>query len=642
MINTYTKQDIIHVLKGAAFLGAGGGGSVEYGLKLLDQLEIMGYKTEFDLLSVDEMKENQYAAMVAALGQPTSIDPKKLSEDLSGAYKALKIAANTDGRQLKHLYGGEMGGFNTMVPIFLSILSGDGADNICVVDADANGRAVPELSTCLTNARGIAPAPLAMAGHKEGEAQYRYISWPKDAASAEAMARKLGGGWYDLIGFSTWILSKDEIEKNTGINYISYARRIGAALDNQAMPLFDALHSVMPQLKELFCGTIEAIITDEAGGFDKGRIVISNHARPDDKICIIFQNESLVIGKYENEEVTEVYMTAPDLISMVDTDNRKPLTNDRNADIFEGQNVTVFLSPAHYFWWDNKKAYECFRHVFEANGYKGNFVKYSPLFERNRMKLTPEHGMTLQLAYASEDPLLENHLAGYMRRHLYNDGRAYVANLFTRNFFSGDEPTATEPTVTEQDMVRNGPEILLLSKERYADEEKSNPWAGHYISHFGDEKTTRAAREATARPLFDAFEPAILLSLALAENIGIITWPGALVPTLERRVAGAGLSDRITAIEGLDVGATPAPDEIAQAAERLVKQGVQCVIIGRSYVEGDEVQAYTLAEQVQRILEDRIPVIDVNKVGARWLELNVHMGYFHSRLSYYTPPAKNV
>lgn len=644
MKNTYTRQDIIQVLKGAAFLGAGGGGSYEYGLKLLDQLEAMGYTAEFDLLSVDEMEEGKYAGMVAALGQPTAIDLQKLSADLPAAYKALKIAANTDDHELKYLYSGEMGGFNTMVPIFLSIISGKGEDKVSVVDADSNGRAVPELGTCLTNARGIGPAPLAMAGHKEGEAQYRYISWPKDAAAAEEMARKLGGSWYDLVGFSTWLLSREEIEQHAGVSYISYARRIGAALDNKGMPLFDALHAVIPQIKELFSGRIEKIITDGAGGFDKGKIIISGETQPEDKICIIFQNESLVVGKWENGEVTDVYMTAPDLISMVDADTRKPLTNDVNMDIAENQKVTVYLSPAHYYWWDNKKAYECFRHVFEANGYKGEFVKYNPLYESNRMKASKEHNMLLQLAYASEDTELENNLADYMHQHLYYEEGFYISSLLTTNFYSKEEPAATEPTITEQDMVRNGPEILRLSKMRYADREKRYPWAGHYISHFGDEKTTRAAREATSRPVFDAFEPAVLLSLALAENIGIITWPKALAPTLERRVAGAGLTGRITAVTGIDAAAdtVPSPEVIAKTADMMIAQGVQCIIIGRSFFAKASPETYRLAERVQEILRNKIPVVDANKVGARWLELNAHMGYFHSRLSYYTPPAKNV
>ena len=92
----YNKQDIIHVLKGSAFLGAGGGGSYEYGMKLLTQLENMGYTPEFDLYDVDEMEAGAYACMVAALGKPTAIDPTELSSDLPAAYKTLQIAAKTE------------------------------------------------------------------------------------------------------------------------------------------------------------------------------------------------------------------------------------------------------------------------------------------------------------------------------------------------------------------------------------------------------------------------------------------------------------------------------------------------------------------------------------------------------------------
>ena len=104
----YNKQDIIHVLKGSAFLGAGGGGSYEYGMKLLTQLENMGYTPEFDLYDVDEMEAGAYACMVAALGKPTAIDPTELSSDLPAAYKTLQIAAKTDGHELGYLYSAEM------------------------------------------------------------------------------------------------------------------------------------------------------------------------------------------------------------------------------------------------------------------------------------------------------------------------------------------------------------------------------------------------------------------------------------------------------------------------------------------------------------------------------------------------------
>ena len=91
----YNKQDIIHVLKGSAFLGAGGGGSYEYGMKLLTQLENMGYTPEFDLYDVDEMEAGAYACMVAALGKPTAIDPTELSSDLPAAYRLLPKPTGT-------------------------------------------------------------------------------------------------------------------------------------------------------------------------------------------------------------------------------------------------------------------------------------------------------------------------------------------------------------------------------------------------------------------------------------------------------------------------------------------------------------------------------------------------------------------
>lgn len=640
----YNKQDIIHVLKGSAFLGAGGGGSYEYGMKLLTQLENMGYTPEFDLYDVDEMEAGAYACMVAALGKPTAIDPTELSSDLPAAYKTLQIAAKTDGHELGYLYSAEMGGFNTMVPIFLSIIAANHGEKIGVVDVDANGRAVPALNTCLTNARGFAPAPLAMAGHKQGEPQYRYISWPENAASAEAMARKLDGDWYSLVGFSTWLMSASEMKANAGINYISYAKRIGAALDNTDMPLYDALHSVMPQIKELYSGKIEDIITDGAGGFDKGKIIISNPNRSDYKLCIVFQNESLVVGKYEKGVLTdEIYMTAPDLISMVDTDTRKPLTNDSVVDIKVGQSVTVFLSPAHYYWWDNKKAYTCFKPIFEANGYHGDFVQYVPFFEKNREPMSETRSMNLQTAFSGGTISHSGSLLQHLQNNLYNNTSGVPVDKMTGIVYTdSDEPLASEPTITEQDMVRNGPQILQLAKDRYVDTGKTEYWAGSFIPHFADEKTTRATREATARPVFDAFDPATLLSLAIGENVGIITWPKSIVPTLERRIAGAGLDGRIKMIKSVDSTDVPTIRTLTPIVDQMINSGIQCIIIGRSFIPEGSSADYDLATALQDACQNRIPILDANKIAARWLELNIHMGYFHSRLSYYTPPAKNV
>jgi DUF917 family protein/Asp/Glu/hydantoin racemase len=649
MAQTYLKDDIVHVLKGAAFLGAGGGGSMEYGLGLLDELESKGYDIQFRLLSVDEMDETKYAGMVAALGQPTSIDPVKLADDLPGAYKALQIACAADGNDLQYLYSGEMGGFNTMVPIFLSIVSNtDPKLRIPILDVDANGRAVPALDTCLASARGIPPSPLGMAGHKNEEPQYRYISWPEDAADAEALARALGGGWYDLIGFSTWAMSKGQIKQNACENYISYARRIGEALDNTAMPLYDALHSVIPKIKEFFSGKIVDVVSDSGSGFDKGTVVIAD-PNGSATIGIKFQNESLYVGKYDGKIFSDICLTIPELISMVDTNTRKPLTNDNEKDIIIGQFVTVFLSPAHYFWWDAKNAYESFRGTLNDNGYTGPFIKYNPLFEKNRISDAAYREMYLQVPYAGEDQHLEDILNAYLSQNIYSDSVNYFESFTPKGYFTVDEDEE-EPTVTERDIVLKGPKLLQLIAERYKDNDFMKPWAGHLVSRFGDDKTVRALREATSRSIFDAFDPAILLSLALAEKSSILTWPTTMAPILERRIGSTTLEKRIVSVRAIagESMKTILQELLAAAQLAIDEDGAQAIIIGRSYYPGDGSYDpdYDLASQLQSELSQLpgydVPVVDANRVAARWIEMCVHMGYFHSRLSYYVPPKKSV
>lgn len=141
---------------------------------------------------------------------------------------------------------------------------------------------------------------------------------------------------------------------------------------------------------------------------------------------------------------------------------------------------------------------------------------------------------------------------------------------------------------------------------------------------------------------FDAFEPATLLSLAIGQNIGIITWPKSIVPILERRIAGAGLDGRIKMIRSVDSADIPAISTLTSIVDEMISSGIQCIIIGRSFFPEGSSADYDLAAALQEACQNRIPILDANKIAARWLELNTHMGYFHSRLSYYTPPAKNV
>ena len=79
---------------------------------------------------------------------PWFADPNKpaFGPDAVHAFKAFQKAFIAEGKEVKYLQSGEMGGFNTFTPMLVAILSDkDPAKRIKMVDVDCNGRAVPEL-----------------------------------------------------------------------------------------------------------------------------------------------------------------------------------------------------------------------------------------------------------------------------------------------------------------------------------------------------------------------------------------------------------------------------------------------------------------------------------------------------------------
>ena len=120
------EQDIIEILYGATLLGAGGGGSLKQGLGMLDGLKKDGNAIEVDLLDLDEIGDNEYAAVVCGLGSPVAmLDPSKpaFGPDAVHAFKAFQKAFIAEGKEVKYLQSGEMGGFNTFTPMLVAILS---------------------------------------------------------------------------------------------------------------------------------------------------------------------------------------------------------------------------------------------------------------------------------------------------------------------------------------------------------------------------------------------------------------------------------------------------------------------------------------------------------------------------------------
>jgi len=161
------KKDIVEVLYGATFLGAGGGGSLKFGIDMLEKLDKDGEDIQLELLSIEEIEKDDYAAMVAGLGSPVRfLEGTPFGPDAVYAFKAFQKAFAAEGKHVKYIYSGEMGGLNTFVPMMVAILSDkDPKKRIKFIDADGNGRAVPELNTSLNSVRGYPPYPIGIVWH---------------------------------------------------------------------------------------------------------------------------------------------------------------------------------------------------------------------------------------------------------------------------------------------------------------------------------------------------------------------------------------------------------------------------------------------------------------------------------------------
>ena len=345
-----------------------------------------GLDVGLDLIAVNEMESGTMAATVAGLGAPSNVDMQKFEDDLPGAFAALKEGFRVEDKNLSYLYSGEMGGLNTMVPIMLHIVSSKTPDQrIKVVDADANGRAVPELNTCLVTARGFPPAPVGIQGHDKGvpvQDMSRYVAWTrkKDSDTAEDIAKTAEGIarslaiQYGQVGFSTWALTSGELKEDACPQCMSLANSVGQTL-NVGTPYSE---EKLTELKSFFdnkihalcLGTVKSFKRDVSAGFDVGETVIAGEDGKEYKVS--FQNENIVA--YEDGKAC---ITVPDRICIIDYNTCMPLTNV-DEDMKIGRKIVVIISASPENWWkSDKNAYKCWNPILDRVSYSGKFIDYN-------------------------------------------------------------------------------------------------------------------------------------------------------------------------------------------------------------------------------------------------------------------------
>lgn len=326
MSRKLSVKDLEYLAIGAAVLGTGGGGDPKIGYLMAKQaIEKYG---EIDLVSVDELDDDQLVGCVSMMGAP-SVSLEKIPNGQEFVH-VLETMENLVGKKVTAVYPIEVGGLNSLIPIAAAA-----ALRVPLIDADCMGRAFPELQMVTQTIFGIDNTPMILcdeklntiiADVKKPKEMEKFLRSVTMAAGGSAITAE---GFVDVKTFKIFGIQ----------DIVSLSYDIGYTIKHSNDPLSDLVNKY--NAFHLFDGKITDILRAYDGGFNKGHVFIDG-INNDDKYEVYVQNENLVAYK-NSKPITMV----PDLICILDMQTLMPITTEK---IKFGQRVTVIAFKADEKW----------------------------------------------------------------------------------------------------------------------------------------------------------------------------------------------------------------------------------------------------------------------------------------------------
>lgn len=324
--------DIDDIARGAAVLGAGGGGDPYLGSLLAKHaLETHG---PVELVSPYALPDDALVLPVAMMGAPAVIVEKTPSGDeFTGAFE---LVAARLGRPVTHVACLEVGGLNSMTPIVTAARLG-----LPLVDGDGMGRAFPEIQMVLFTVDGISSSPMAMADEKGNTVLLSTV----DNVWAERIARSttvdMGCSASVALYPHTGAQARSALVPHT----LSLAATIGRLVRRARADHVDAAVTLAHELggEVLMRGKVTDVSRRTVGGFTRGQATVAGQGGDSGStLTVDFQNENL-IARRDGHPVA----TVPDLVTMLDAETGQPITTEQ---LRFGFRVSVLALPCHPRW----------------------------------------------------------------------------------------------------------------------------------------------------------------------------------------------------------------------------------------------------------------------------------------------------
>jgi DUF917 family protein len=307
--NYIRSENIREILKGASFLGSGGGGIYDEALELYQS----NSPSEVEVRDLEDFSDDDFLVTIFSIGpvNHSTDDPleaaKKSVEDYESEYSEI------DGIIL-----GELGPDLIIEAVYLADCL-----EIPIANADVAGmRAVPSVQYEIIEGTSISRTPLVASN---GTKTINVSSGSGTHIDREIRDFTDGDNWY-ITGYG-----------NTAKEYIESPAPQGW--------LEECLYLEEGDIEKLGEGRLESVTSEEVDGHNIGRIVIDG----DQTMELLFQNENLLAYR-DGEKISE----PPHIISVI---NEEGIAVN-NGDLPEEGELSV-VRIKHDFWND--------RNVFDLN-----------------------------------------------------------------------------------------------------------------------------------------------------------------------------------------------------------------------------------------------------------------------------------
>ena len=336
------REDLMNILLGCTILGTGGGGSLEEGIRDIDEALAAGKR--FRLVSFDELDGDAVIGTPYACGaiSPLTEEEKRkyarLKETEESMYLLnLKQLEGFLGREVTAVISTELGGGNTATAFYVGAMT----DRL-IVDGDPAGRSVPALQHSTYYLKGVPMCPMAVMNEFGEGAVFTNVY---DDERGEDLVRALAVVSRNTIAVMDHVNTASVLRDAVIRGAISHAERIGRAFRRAREAGEDYVAAVTEAGggRPIFRGVVAESRYETRDGYTFGDTVIAGEGDwAGHTLRIWYQNENIMSWLDG-----EAYVTVPDLICFFNLDRAEPQLNPYAV---AGERAAIVALPAPAEW----------------------------------------------------------------------------------------------------------------------------------------------------------------------------------------------------------------------------------------------------------------------------------------------------